>query len=398
MQIKDWVSGMVEMRLLCADPQTVLNDLLNKGIMLKSIRWIDDLTVELTMPQKARKVIEDIKQRHQCEIIFLNNSGLYLCVHRLTGRLVLFLGILSFFLLSLYLQNHILFVEVLGNSIIPEREIIINTENCGLYFGARRRDVRSEQIKNMLLENIPQLQWVGINTAGCVATISVRERTDVNAEIKDEQSPASIVAARDGTICEVTASKGTILCQIGQQVKTGQTLISGTNSCGDIMLMTRAQGEVFAYTERNLVIKTIPATAKRTTIQSSKQQVRIIFGKKLINLFKYSGILDASCVKIGERYNLVLPKGYILPVGLYCERITSYRMASTHWNEEQYKWLLQQGSEYISNQMIAGEIVNAASKIYFDQSLVEYRVKYSCKEMIGQIKKEELFCIYGKNS
>ena len=45
--------------------------------------------------------------------------------------------------------------------------------------------IRSEKVKNSLLQRIPQLQWAGINTDGCVAVISVREKTAIkNSEFK----------------------------------------------------------------------------------------------------------------------------------------------------------------------------------------------------------------------
>ncbi len=395
MQIKEWLIGTIEWRLVCADPQAVLNFISQKGVTIRSARWIDDLTVEITVPKSAYRIKKFIENKFHCDIIVTKINGLYSYGRLVLKRIVLISGLVLFLVLSLYLQNHILFIEVSGNSVIPERKII---EKSGLFFGSGRKDIRSEQVKNMLLESIPELQWIGINTAGCVATISVRERTETEGQTALDSTPASIVASRDGTICQVTASRGTILCQIGQQVTAGQTLISGMNTCGEIMLMTRAEGEVFANTERELVIKAIPSTMKRTRLQHSEQRVSIIFGKNLIKLFKDSGILDSSCVKISKRYNLRLPKDYVLPVGLYCESISSYSIGKTESDEREYQWLLQHGSEYIGNQMIAGEIVNVASEIFSDQNVIEYRVKYSCKEMIGQIKKEELFCIYGKNS
>jgi len=398
MQIKDWIIGSVDLRLVCADPHIVLNYISQKGVSLKSVRWIDELTVEISVSGGIQRTIRIIERKFQCEVAVIKSRGLLSYGQRAIKRTVLFLGLVCFLVLSLYVQNHILFIEVIGNSAVPDREIMRNAEACGLYFGAERKEIRSEQIKNLLLEQTPKLQWIGINTAGCVATISVRERTDTEGSVSRDLTPASIVASMNGTVCSVIASKGTIQCQVGQQVVKGQTLISGMNTCGEIMLMTRAQGEVVADTERELIIKTIPPTATRRRAQRTEQRIRIIFGKNIINLFKDSGILDSSCVKISKRYDLQLPKGFVLPVSLCCERFICYGEDDIAPEENKYQWLLQQGEQYIVNQMIAGKIVNAVSEQYTDQCVITYAVKYSCREMIGQIKKEELFCIYGKNS
>lgn len=398
MQAKDWLWGMVELQIICADLQAVLNDITNKGIVITHVHQIDDITARITVPKNTYKNIKCVEQKFQCKVSIHKTFGLYCLLQKAGRRFVLIAGLMIFVFLSFYIQNHILFINISGDSVISEQEILRNVEKYGLSFGVPRKNIRSEQIKNILLQNIPKLQWVGINTAGCVATISVRERTETEGKHTDDRTPASIIASREGKISAVTASRGTILCHVGQQVSTGQVLISGTNSWGEILLMTRAQGEVFAQTERNLVIKTIPATWKRTVLQSSSQSLRIFFGKNLINLYNCSGILDSSCVKISRRYNLKLPNGFVLPVGICCERISSYSTISPHTDEEEHEWLLQQGDEYIRNHMIAGEILDRTSRIYTDGNVIEYTVQYFCKEMIGQIKKEELFCLYGKNS
>lgn len=398
MQIKDWIIGAVELRLVCADPQAPLNFLLKKGVQLKDVRWLDELTVELTVPGSARKSIQLATQKFQCDIAVKKILGLHAYGQKALKRAFLLLGLLFFLILSVYVQNHILFIEVTGNSAVADREIIANAEACGLIFGASRKDIRSEQVKNMLLEKTPQLQWVGINTAGCVATISVRERTETEGTFDRDMTPASIIASMNGTVCAVTASKGTILCQVGQQVTAGQTLISGMNTCGEIMLMTRAQGEVMANTEREMTIKTIPPTAARGHLQRSEQRFSVIFGKNIIKFFKDSGILDTSCVKINRKYDLQLPKGFVLPVSLCVEHIMLYRSNEIKDDEDDDQWLLQQGRQYIASQMIAGQIIDTVSERYTDQFVTAYTVKFFCREMIGQIKKEELFYVYGKNS
>ena len=164
------------------------------------------------------------------------------------------------------------------------------------------------------------------------------------------------------------------------------------------MLLTRAQGEVFANTQRNISLISIPPTLQRTKIQHTNRSFSIIFRKKLINLQKGSGILDTTCVKISNNYNLRLPGDFMLPLKLCCDTIISWETAGSELTEENMQWLLQQGRDYISGQMIAGEVIDESTQNVTTENVVKYDVRYLCKEMIGQIKKEELFCLYGKNS
>ena len=398
MQVKQWIFGVIIVKITSAEPNVILNYLSENNIFVSDVNWIDELTVEVTLPRKGYKLLNIIENRFHCEIKIIKNKGIMQCIKKLRSRPIFVFGMIFFLLLSIYIQNHILFVEVEGNNITLKRQILEYAEGYGLCIGVERGQLHSEQIKNYLLENLPQLQWVGINTSGCIVTINVRQRTEVATETIKDQTPASIIASRSGTICEIISSKGTVVCQVGQQVESGQTLISGMNKCGNVMLLTRAQGEVFANTQRNTSLISITPSFKRADELHSERRVSIIFRKKLINLYKGSGILGATCVKIRKNYNLRLPDNYILPLTICCEMIKDSSIITPDLIEEEHGWILEQGTNYILSQMVAGEIQNSTSTKYFDEEIIKYDVQYMCKEMIGQIKKEELFCLYGKNS
>ena len=150
----------------------------------------------------------------------------------------------------LTVPGRVFFIEIEGNQQIPDRLILEVVQENGIQFGAVRRDIRSEKIKNILLEKIPQLQWVGVNTNGCVAVISVRERQFENDS--QEYSFGSIVASRDAIIQQITVLRGTQLCKVGQAVKAGEILVSAYKDYGISVKMTGAKAEIYGQTEHNL--------------------------------------------------------------------------------------------------------------------------------------------------
>lgn len=397
MTIKDWITGMIRLRIVSIDPHALLNYISEKGIIIKKIKWIDDLTIELIVSKKALKTIRPIVEKYQCDITTEDQSGLWTYGRKILHRSFLAIGLLIFLFLSIYIQSHILFVEVSGNSVVTARDILDHAERCGLHFGVRRSQLRSEQIKNMLLEDIPQLQWVGINTSGCIASINVRERTITENISSYSVAPGSIVAAQNGVIKQITASKGTIVCQIGQQINKGEVLISGVNACGDILLLTRAEGEVFADTNHELTLKALYPTHRRMNFRGSDRNLSVIFGKKLIKLYKDSGILDSTCVKIRNRYNLHLPNGYILPFSFCLESVSYFDTSQPKSIDMDIKWLLKQGEAYLNQKMIAGKVISTNYDYFSQAPIYGCVVRYSCEEMIGQIKTEEFFYKNGKS-
>ena len=70
------------------------------------------------------------------------------------------------------------------------RKILERAEYCGVHFGAKAGSVRSEQVKNRLLFEIPELRWAGVNTTGCTAVITVAERQ--SGEVPAEDLPGDL--------------------------------------------------------------------------------------------------------------------------------------------------------------------------------------------------------------
>ena len=118
-----------------------------------------------------------------------------------------------------------LFIEAEGNELLSGEEILAAAEECGISFGASRKYIRSEKVKNQLLSLLPELQWAGINTVGCRAVISVRERA-VAENSHPKQYVSNLVAEQDAYILSATVTEGTPMVRPGDSVVAGQTLVS----------------------------------------------------------------------------------------------------------------------------------------------------------------------------
>ena len=183
------------------------------------------------------------------------------------------MGALAVFLAAaIFLPTRIFFVRVEGNVTTPTRLILDAAGESGIRFGASRRAVRSEKMKTALLSALPHLHGAGGNTSGCVATGSVRQRTEPEVTGQD-RAVSSIVASRDGFIVSATVTRGNSLCRVGQSVKAGQVLISGYTDCGICIQATRAEGETCAQTSREFAAVTPAqwtARGEQTALSSEK--------------------------------------------------------------------------------------------------------------------------------
>lgn len=396
MQTTRSVSGSVRVRAQSAEQAQLLSALNRSGIQLYDVTYVDELTVDFTVLACDLTIATKIAKKRGEQLTRQSGSGFVFLLKRILGRPILVIGILIVVFMSFFLPSRILFVEVEGNCNVADRLIIEHASRAGIRFGAARSSVRSERIKNTLLGELPQLQWAGVNTRGCVAVITVTERDPQPNDI--ELTPIShVIASRDGVIQSVTVSSGTALCQVGQAVEKGQVLVSGYTDCGIAIKAQRAQAEIFAQTNRDLVAVTPVIRYQRGDILGREQRYRLIIGKKQINLWKDSGISDATCVKMYKESYLTLPGGFALPVGIGVESLTYYDIGDPETKVPSASaWLEEWVERYLLSHMVCGQIISRETNIIHRSEIQQLSTKYVCFEMIGSNRDEELISSYGK--
>ena len=384
--------GTVTLRLVSAQWENSLEALRNAGIILENVVLIDQLTISFSVRQQNLELVQTIARKRGEKLEIDSRRGVIYKIRGLIRRPVLVAGMLLLLWLSVWAPGRVFFVLVDGNVTVPANLIMEQAAKCGVDFGASRKAVRSEKVKNALLEIMPQLQWVGVNTYGCVAVISVTER-QVQEVPQQTHQVTSMIAICDAVVGEMTVLQGNAVCTVGQAVKKGQVLISGYTDCGICIRATQAQGEVYGETRRNLCA-VIPINYQaRGEILSVSKKYGLIIGKKRINFDNSSGISGGECVRIySERY-ITLPGGFRLPVAIVTEQWITY--APTACTLEDPALILQPLiADYLRSQMIGGRILLSSQVVSRTEDLFRIDGIYSCYEMIGIIRTEENFAEY----
>ena len=376
------LAGEVRLRLTGADITASLTRINAAGIALRDIDMVDELTVCFTVLRRDYRTIALIAKRRGDFLRVESCRGFYWDMKQMLHRPLLVLGMLFLMVMSCYVPSRIVIIEVEGNTTVPTNLILEKAADCGISFGASRREVRSERVKNALLEAMPELSWAGVNTYGCRAVITVRQREPEPAEA--ETGVADIVASRDGYILSCDVLSGSGLCRPGQAVQAGEVLISGYTDCGICITAARASGEVVAATRREITAVTPAKCMKKTEASGQQVNYSLIVGKNRINFNNNSGILDATCGRMVANYHLTLPGGYRLPVTLVAETVTG-----SHLNERNADGtaiLSDFPEDYLKTQMIAGTVTAAVETITEEDGLWLLTGDYACTEMIGRVR------------
>jgi sporulation protein YqfD len=386
-------SGLVMVCVTTADQIGFLQKIRESGLTLKDVRIMDDFTIVFDCKRADYRKIRNVVKARGDQVSLLEKKGIFWTILGLRSRPIFVIGLTLLFILSMIVPRRVLFVQVEGNENIPTNLILETASRCGITMGRKTRSVRSEDLKNMLISELPQLEWVGINTYGCVAKISVKER-DAKPEEGRNWGISSIYAKSDGIILSATARKGSLLCKPGDAVVTGQKLISGLTDCGICIRGTAAEGDILALTNRQLTAISpvfYNARGENTFLQ---RKYALLIGKKRINFYKGSGILDTTCAKINSVWYVTLPGGFVLPIGIIRETYTTCRQGAQRFQDDCFSAYAQ---SYILSQMAEGEILSFSEQIEEREDALILQGQYVCRESLGISRTEENFEEYGKN-
>ncbi len=391
MNLRNMTTARMRLEITAADSISFLNALNTEKIKIRNVTYRSELIFNTEIIKNDFAKLTAIAQKQGVSVKILGISGLQPVLQSLTKHPVLIACFACLLFFTIFLPTRVFFIGVEGNYNIPANQILEAANECGIRFGASRRKIRSEIMKNTLLQKVPQLQWAGINTTGCTAVISVREKTPQDMMTDKSNKVCSIVATRDGVIQNCTVYEGNPLCTVGQAVKSGQTLVSGYLDCGLITKATQANAEITALTFRELSLVAPFATAFRGQEKNKNTTYSLRVGKKVIKISKDSGNFDGSCAKIYTEEYVCLPGGFRLPVCVVKETEIFYNNSDrTEIASDSEQWLVDAGQNYLKSTMIAGEVISEQTQIQIENDVSYLSGRYTCLEMIGQTKYEQM--------
>lgn len=381
MRIEGKFEGAVDLKVTSAYPPDTLQRIQKTGICVYDVNMKDSFTLCFSAHRRDVDQIMRLCEKKGERVDVEGASG-YIYSIRSTLRRPVFLAAIALWLfLALWLPTRVLFVQVSGNTSLPDAYIIECAADCGIRMGTSTKSVRSEQVKNALLSKIPLLDWAGVNTSGCIATVSVKEKA--TSQPSDEDVYISdLCSSQDAIVKEVTVRSGTKLCNVGQAVKKGQPLISCYVDDGQILRFTGALGEVYGNTQRQLTSVTALNVCQRTDVLEEKTNFYLIIGKNTINFSKDSGILDATCDKMYTIRQLSLPGGFTLPIAIVTEHITTFATETIILSESDCSWLSEYAENYLADDLVAGSIFSARTAGILLGDVYTVSGIYDCTEMI----------------
>ena len=255
------------------------------------------------------KKIRSVARKSGMRIRIKRKHGLPFFLEKHKRRAGILAGLFICIAVIIILSTRIWSIDVIGNINVPSEKIIGVFEELGVRKGVSGAKIDIKSTEFAALQKLDGLSWLNINISGSKALIEVREAVE-SPQIDEDETPADLVAARDGIITIIRPFNGTAEQKVGNAVVKGDLLISGIEENGDLTVsFCKAKGYVVARTNRS--VKYVQPT-KITAMKPLKIRKQFI-----LNFLSFS--IPFGTAKSDDCYyekSEVIINGVTLPVGI----------------------------------------------------------------------------------
>lgn len=225
-RITAYLKGYITVRVEGMYPEKFLNMAVASGVYFWDVKRLGITELKLKLKIRSYKTLQSISRRTGCRTYIIDKQGFPFSLHRLRVRKMMGIGLAIFILLIFMLSSFIWSIEITGTKNVTNAEVQKNLQELGVRPGALKRGLAVADIEEKMLSKMDSLAWIKIKLVGTRAEVEIVERVPSPRMIPEERA-CDIVAARDGLIIKIIASKGDALVLPGETVSKGQKLVSG---------------------------------------------------------------------------------------------------------------------------------------------------------------------------
>ncbi|MDL4841503.1 sporulation protein YqfD [Aquibacillus rhizosphaerae] len=219
-------TGYVTIKVMGYHPELFFDLCARNNITVWNIKKLSDTECKGNIKLKDLSSVTSLRRNTIYKISFIEKNGLPFLTAKILFKRPLVIGLLLSILFVFFLSNIVWDVKVKGVHPELEKRIITELNKYGIQPGALKLKIGSPgEIQQQLLNDIPELLWVGVTEKGTTYHLEGVEKTVV--EEKEEHGPRNLVASKEGVIVDMFVSKGQPLVNVNDFVEKGDILVSG---------------------------------------------------------------------------------------------------------------------------------------------------------------------------
>lgn len=402
-----WLQGYLIICVTGKEPRRFLTLLAGRGMLLSGT-----VPTATDLPEHgefdgflARVRLSDYKRigvyARKCGVLPLiyRKIGLPFWIQRIRRYQTRSLGILLFIVMLYVLQKFLWSVQIQGNFVHSEEQLLTFLREQGIAAGIRMDSISCEELETMIRTQYPDIIWVSCEKSGTRLNIHVKEAYRYASAEAPEMESGDLVATVSGVVRKILVRTGTPMVKVGDTVQAGDVLISGTRIVTDAYNVELSRSYVLADGDVEIELEiedelTFPMTeqVREYDTDGKNHYTLTAFGH---NLIKYqSSIPPKDCDIITTYADLRLFEQLYLPIEWSKSTYQSYRMVEKRHTEESIRE--RTGTAYLSylEQRIQEgyEILEEHSELLLSEetAALQIRLRVSCRGCrLAEIPKED---------
>lgn len=328
--------------------------------------------------------IFELAEKYGINIEITEKKGLRFKAYGYRFRFGIVLGILLVLGFVFYLSNIVVSIEVCGNVTVTDEQIVSSLLDIGIYKGKFIPDINFRSCEQKLRLSIPDIAWTGIRHTGSRIVVDITEAVDPPEMIQDD-IPCNIVASYDAQITSAEVYSGQLVKKVGDGVKKGDIIVSGTVDTGNGHLIKKhAMGKIIGiYKTEVTFTQNFEESGQIYTDDQVTKKYFDFFGYRIPMFFKD---VDFDTYDYSESTNNFRILGKSIPLGIVHSSYTPFVYDTITYSEEEADKKLQQKTSlyeknFYDNKGIKVIERNIEKRINGDH--MEYVVTYSLEGPIG---------------
>ena len=204
-----------------------INICTNNKILIWNLKRDKNIRLYLNIGINDFKRISEVARKTKCKVKIERKKGIPFILNRYRKRKIFAIFLILVISLIMFASNYIWNIEIQEENNNNLANIEKDLEEAGLKTGILKSKVDSKEIINNIRLKRDDIAWMGIELKGTNVIVKV-VKAEEKPEIIDDTEYCNIVSDKNGIITKINAQNGTAMVKVGDTIKEGTILISGT--------------------------------------------------------------------------------------------------------------------------------------------------------------------------
>lgn len=323
--------GILELEFSGIYPEKILNLCSKNRIGVWNVHFCEQ-KIRLFITVRDFRKLPRILKKSGIKLHILEKKGFPFFIDRYKKRFGIFVGIILFFAVLQFMSGFIWIIDVSGNKVVSDTQILSVCDELGIKIGAKRSKIDTKNMAQDLLLKTDGLSWGSLNIEGCKLTVNV---TEITPKTEDNSIATNLKANADGIIEKIDVTSGNCVVKVGDVVKKGDVLVSGIIESAVETKFVHSSGSILAKTEQTVALsEPFIKEVEYSTGKMTKKSVLQIFNLKIpLYIGKEKGDFNTELKK--QNFKLFSQS---MPINLYTKK---FIFVKKHKQERDYEKLCE---------------------------------------------------------